>query len=202
MKITILDRILLLLTGLLAAFQIAIGIDGLSTIPMIAYSIAFGVLLLAGLLLLILGYEVLESPLVVIITTIIPISLATGIVWQFLPTYKNAYLVFAIVGLLAIVITRMLPLENKLPLIVLATVHGIAGLTIFILPIFMVVNNHAKLGLVLVSVGGALIGLGGLLLAFLKAGKPLLSRTTIFRVLPSLLLLMAVAFVAGFAFAN
>ena len=202
MKITILDRILLLLTGLLAAFQIAIGIDGLSTIPMIAYSIAFGVLLLAGLLLLILGYEVLESPLVVIITTIIPLSLATGIVWQFLPTYKNAYLVFAIVGLLAIVITRMLPLENKLPLIVLATVHGIAGLTIFILPIFMVVNNHAKLGLVLVSVGGALIGLGGLLLAFLKAGKPLLSRTTIFRVLPSLLLLMAVAFVAGFAFAN
>ena len=45
MKMTSLDRILLLLTGLLAAYQVAVGIDGLSTLPIIAYTIAFGVLL-------------------------------------------------------------------------------------------------------------------------------------------------------------
>jgi len=61
MKMTILDRILLLLTGLLAAYQIVIGIDKLSTLPIIAYTIAFGVLLVAGLLLIILGFEVLDS---------------------------------------------------------------------------------------------------------------------------------------------
>lgn len=198
MKISILDRILLFLTGLLAAYQIAVGIDGLSTLPMIAYSTAFGVLLVAGLLLLILGFEVLDSPIVVMVSTIIPLSLATGLVWQHLSYYRIMYLVFAIIGLLAIVITRALPIENKLPLFVLVIVHGIAGLTIFLLPITLVFSGLAPSGFLLISVGGALIGLGGLLLALLKAGKPLLSRGTIFRLLPGLLLLMTAAFVAGF----
>jgi hypothetical protein len=48
--------------------------------------------------------------------------------------------------------------------------------------------------------GGALIGIGGLLLSFLKAGKPILTRQTILSVLPSLLLLMTAAFVAGFKY--
>jgi hypothetical protein len=51
----------------------------------------------------------------------------------------------------------------------------------------------------LVGLGGALIGVGGLLLSFLKTGHPILSRETILKVLPGLLLLMAVCFVAGFA---
>jgi hypothetical protein len=199
MKNTILGRILLLFTSLLAAYQIAVGINGFSTLPMIAYSTAFGVLLLAGLLLLILGFEVLESPIVVMVSTIIPLSLATGLVWQHLSYYRITYLVFAIVGLLAIVITRVLPIKNQLPLFVLVIAHGIAGLTIFLLPISLFFSGKASSGFILISVGGLLISLGGLLLALLKAGKPLLSREIIFRVLPWLLLLMTAAFVMGFA---
>jgi hypothetical protein len=199
MKISILDRILLLLTGLLAAYQIAVGIDGFSTIPMIAYSTAFGVLLVAGLLLLILGFEVLDSPIVVMISTIIPLSLATGLIWQYLPNYRVMYLIFAIIGFFAIVVTRALPIKNRFPLFILVIVHGVAGLTIFLLPIILVFSGLALSGFLLISVGGALIGLGGLLLALLKAGKPLLSRELIFRVLPGLLLLMTSAFVTGFA---
>ncbi len=199
MKITITDRILLLLTGLLAAYQIAIGIDGYSTLPVIAYSTAFGVLLVAGLLLLILGFEVLDSPIVVIVSTIIPLSLAIGLIWQYLPNYRVMYLIFAIIGFFAIVITRALPIRNKFPLFILVIVHGVAGLTIFSLPIILVFSGLARSGFLLISVGGALISLGGLLLALLKAGKPLLSREIIFRVLPGLLLLMTAAFVAGFA---
>ncbi len=199
MKITILDRILLLLTGLLAAYQIAVGIDGFSTIPMIAYFTAFGVLLVAGLLLLILGFEVLDSPIVVMISTIIPLSLATGLIWQYLPNYRVMYLIFAIIGFFAIVVTRALPIKNRFPLFILVIVHGVAGLTIFLLPIILVFSGLALSGFLLISVGGALIGLGGLLLALLKAGKPLLSRELIFRVLPGLLLLMTSAFVTGFA---
>lgn len=199
MKITILDRILLLLTGLLAAYQIAVGIDGFSTIPMIAYSTAFGVLLVAGLLLLILGFEVLDSPIVVMISTIIPLSLATGLIWQYLPIYRVIYLIFAIIGFFAIVVTRALPIKNRVPLFILVIVHGVAGLTIFLLPVILVFSGLALSGFLLISVGGALIGLGGLLLALLKAGKPLLSRELIFRVLPGLLLLMTSAFVTGFA---
>lgn len=201
MKITVLDRILLLVTGVISAYQIAVGIEGFSRLPIISYTIAFGVLLIAALLMLILGLEVLDSPIVVIVSTIIPLSLATGLVWQHLPQYKLPYLIFAIAGLFAIILTRAVLIKNKLPLFILTIVHGIAGLTIFLLPLIQVLSGRISPGFILISVGGALMGLGGLLLALLKAGKPLLSRATIFRILPGLLLLMTALFVTGFALA-
>ena len=199
MKMTHLDRILLLLTVLLAAYQVAIGIDGLSALPIFAYTIAFGVLLVAGLLLIILGFEVLDSPIVVIVSTIIPLSLSLGLVWEYLASYRTIYLFFAIIGFVAIVVTRSFPMPGKLPTIVLALVHGVAGMTIFLLPIIFTITGQTKPGFVLVGVGGALIGLGGLLLSFLKTGRPILSRETIFKVLPGLLLIMTATYVAGFA---
>jgi hypothetical protein len=198
MKITPLDRVLLLLTGILAAYQVAVGIEGFSTLPIIAYTIAFGVLLVAGLLLIIWGFEVLDSPMVVIVSTIIPLSLATGLVWQHLDSFRISYLIFAILGFLAIIITRSLPMPGKLPTLVLAIVHGIAGMTIFLLPVVLSLQGQTNPWFSLVGVGGALIGIGGLLLSFLKAGRPILSRETILKVLPGLLLLMTICFVIGF----
>ncbi len=198
MKMTVLDRVLLLVTGLLAAYQIVVGIDKLSAAPIVAYTIAFGVLLVAGLLLIILGFDVLDSPIVVIVSTIIPLSLSLGLVWEHLASYRTLYLVFAIIGFAAVIITRSIQMQNKLPTITLAVVHGIAGLTIFLLPIIISIQGLVKPAFALVGVGGALIGIGGLLLSFLKAGRPILSRETIFRVLPGLLLLMTACFVAGF----
>jgi hypothetical protein len=200
MKMSPLDRILLLVTGLLAAYQIAVGMDGLSTLPTIAYTIAFGVLLVAGLLLIILGFEVLDSPIVVIVSTIIPLSLATGLVWEHLASFRTLYLVFAIVGFLAVTFTRSIPTPGKIPTFVLAIVHGIAGMTIFLLPIILSVQGKTPPLFSLVGVGGALIGVGGLLLSFLKAGRPILSREMILKVLPGLLLLMTICFVAGFKY--
>ena len=86
---SVLDRVLLLITGLLAAYQIAFGLDGLPLAVVIAYTLAFGVLLVAGFLLIILGFEVLDTPAVVIISTLIPLSLATGLVWEYLPSFRN-----------------------------------------------------------------------------------------------------------------
>jgi hypothetical protein len=96
-------------------------------------------------------------------------------------------------------LTRSLPLKGKLPIIVLAIVHGISGMVIFLLPSVLAAQGVTRPSFALVGLGGALIGLGGLLLSFLKAGKPILPRTTILRILPALLLLMTAAFVAGFA---
>jgi hypothetical protein len=199
MKISSLDRILLLLTSLLAAWQIAIGIDNMSTLPVVAYTVGFGVLLVASLLLLILGLEVLNSPLVVIAATIIPLSLSLGLVWDHLPAYRSIYLVFTIAGFLAIVITRSITMKNRLPVILLACIHGVAGMIIFLLPIIEAIKGISDPAFALVGVGGALIGVGGLLLFFLRAGKPIISREVLFRVLPGLLLLMTAAFVAGFS---
>ena len=201
MKMSVLDRILLLLTSLLAAYQIVVGINDLSTLPIIAYTIAFGVLLIASLLMIILGFDVLDSPVVVIVATIIPLSLSLGLVWEHIPAWQTGYLVFAILGFLAVLITRVFPMPGKVPTIVLAFVHGVAGMVIFLLPIVMVLQGQAAPGFALVGLGGALIGLGGLLLSFLKAGKPVLSRERILKILPGLLLATTACFVIGFSLA-
>ena len=200
MKMSVLDRILLLLTGLLAAYQVAFGIEGLSTMAVVAFMIGFGVLLVAGLLLIILGFEVLDAPAVVIVSTLIPLSLATGLVWEHLASFRTIYLIFAVLGFLAVSITRLFPVEGKLPTILLAFVHGIAGMTIFLLPILLSLQGKTDPLFSFVGIGGALIGVGGLLLSFLKAGRPILSRETILKVLPGLLLLMTLSFVIGFKF--
>lgn len=197
MKMTSTDRVLLLLTGILAAYQVAIGINGLDEIPIIAYTIAFGVLLVAGLL-LILGFEALDSPIVVVVSTVIPLALSLGLVWQHIASLRTSYLIFAIGGFLAVTLTRSIPIPGKLPTFVLAIVHGIAGMTIFLLPPILAANGTMKPGFALVGLGGALIGLAGLLLSFLKAGKPIVPRATILKILPALLLLMTICFVAGF----
>ena len=201
MKITPLDRVLLLLTGILAAYQVAVGIDGFSTLPIIAYTIAFGVLLVAGLLLIIWGFDILDSPWVVIVSTLIPLSLATGLVWQYTPAYGIHFLVFVLVGFLVILLTRSLPMPGKLPTLVLAFVHGIAGMTIFLMPILLSLQGKTSPLFSLVGVGGALIGIGGLLLSFLKSGKPILSKEMILKVLSGLLFLMTICFVLGFRYA-
>ena len=197
-KISVLDRILLLITGLLAAYQIVSGVNNAGPLAITAYTIAFGVLLVAGLLIIILGFEILDSPLVVIVSTIIPLSLSLGLVSQYLPGWQTAYLIFTMAGFLVVVVSRY-AMKGAMAVIPLATVHGIAGMLIFLLPIILSARGTAAGGFFWVGVGGALIGVGGLLLAFLKSGKPILPKVTILTVLPGLLLLMTAAFVIGFA---
>ena len=161
-------------------------------------NIAFGVLLVAGLLLIILGFESLDSPIVVIVSTLIPLSLSLGLVAKYLEGWTTPYLIFAIFGLLAIIITRY-KTPGKAAVFVLMAVHGVSGLLIFGLPIVLALRGVTGAGFALVGVGGGLIGVGGMLLSFLKAGKPIFSRDLILTVLPGLLLLMTAAFVAGLA---
>ena len=82
----------------------------------------------------------------------------------------------------------------------IAITHGIAGVTIFLLPIILSAQGQMNPLFSLVGIGGALIGIGGLLLSFLKTGKPILSRDTIMRLFPILLLLTTACFVTGFKF--
>ena len=198
-KISVLDRILLLITGLLAAYQISLGLNGLNTLSTWSYTVGFGVLLVAGLLLIIMGFEGLESQIVVIVSTLIPLSISLGLVAEHLPQFTTPYVIFALLGFAAIAITRYTS-EGKTATIILAVTHGIAGSLITFLPIFLSIQGKVSGGYFLVGVAGALIGVGGLLLAFLKAGKPILSQKMILTVLPALLLLMTAAFVYGFSF--
>jgi hypothetical protein len=200
MKMAAVDRMLLLAAAILAAYQVSVGIEGFSALPIIAYTIAFGVLLVAVLLLFILGFEALDSPAVVIVSTVIPLSLSLGLAWQHLVPYRSAYLAFCLVGFMGIVFTRAFPMPGRISTLTLAVIHGIAGLTIFLLPIWVSIRGTTQPLFSLIGIGGALIGMGGLLLSFLKAGRPILSRETILRIFPALLLAMTALFVAGFRF--
>ncbi len=201
MKVTTLNRLLLLATCLLAAYQVAIGINGLESVAMVAYTIAFGVLLVAGLLLIILGFEVLDSRIVVMATSIIPLSLSLGLIWEHFIPGRLPYLAFAILGYLAIIITRMIDLPGQLSIAILAIVHGVAGLVVFLLPTILSAQEVTRPGFALVGLGGAFIGLAGLLLYFLKTGRPIFSREVLLSIFPAILLLMTGAFVLGFSLA-
>jgi hypothetical protein len=195
----LIDRFELLVTALLASYQVVQGIDGLSSMAIACYTIGFGVFVIASLLMIILGLDVLESPWVVIASSLIPLSLALGLVSEYIRPILIPYGIFTILGFLAILVTRLVRLK-KSAVIVLVVVHGVAGLLIFVLPIIMTMRNITSSGFILVGVGGMLIGLGGMFLSFLKAGKPILTRERILSVFPTLLMLTTIAFVVGFAF--
>ncbi|HEY5901079.1 MAG TPA: hypothetical protein VIU39_00915 [Anaerolineales bacterium] len=198
MKLSLLDRLLLLGMVLLAAYQIVVGIDPLPTGPIVAYTVAFGVLLVAGLLIFILGFDALDTPVVVVISTIIPLSLALGLIWDRLPGLRAPGLVGAALGLAAVLFSRSASVSPAARTLILAFVHGVAGLAIFALPIFMSVQHEVHPAFALVGLGGALIGTGGLMLTFLRAGRPLLTRELTLRIFPALLFLTTACFVLGF----
>jgi len=197
------DRIILLLTGLTAIYglwnfykryQKEKGVYD------VYYMLGFGVLLVSGLLLIFFGWDILASPYVLTVATLIPLGISMGLMNQFRPNYKKYYSWFALVGLLAIAVTSIGGLALKS--VAVPVFHGVAGLIIFGLPIYKcAVEKNAAKGFGLVGVGGALIGIGGMALAFMIAGKPLFGIFTtdfIFMILAPLLFLMTLAFTFGF----
>ncbi len=196
------DRLTLLLTGLVAIYLLWRFFNHYRRsrkVYDIYYMISFGVLLVAGLLLIAFTYSALASPLVVIVAVLIPAGLSLGLVAEFFPRYEKAYLAFVLVGWIAIAVTRFTG-PVWLATVVLVIVHATAGLIIFGLPLVVTSQGKASKAFVWVTVGGTLIGLGGIALAFLKAGKQLLffSEQVVFTILAPLLLLMALAFAWGF----
>ncbi|OGO26227.1 MAG: hypothetical protein A2W33_10350 [Chloroflexi bacterium RBG_16_52_11] len=82
--------------------------------------------------------------------------------------------------------------------IVVPLFHGVAGLVIFLGPFFA---KDAPKGFWWVGIGGLLIGLGGIALAFISVGRQLLffSPEFVMLILTPLLFLMTGAFALGFA---
>ena len=102
----------------------------------------------------------------------------------------------SIVGLISILATRIYQ-TGKTPTIVLAVVHGLAGMVIFILPISLSLSGTVTAWFALVGVGGALIGLTGMALAFIKMGTSIIPKELIYKIFPTLLLVMTTMFVVG-----
>lgn len=193
-----LDRVILLLTGLTAIYMLwhfFVRYQKEKALYDVYYMLGFGVLIVSGLLLIFLGWDILASPYVLTVATLIPLGISMGLMNQFRPQYKKVYSWFALVGLLTIAFTSIG--EMGLRKVAVPVFHGVAGLIIFLLP-FLV--KDSKPGFWLVGVGGGLIGLGGIALAFLVSGSQLLffNQEFVLMILAPLLLLMTLAFTFGF----
>ncbi|MFO7273638.1 MAG: hypothetical protein DIU55_002070 [Bacillota bacterium] len=199
---TLFDKVLLLITGLTALYMVWRFYRDLQSgdrprQSAILYILSFAVLLASGLLLIAFGYDILPHPLVVVVASLIPVTLAGGLVAEHKPDQARLYGIFAVVGMLALAVTRFTG-PRALSILTLILVHGVAGLIIFGLPLWYSYKRLAPRGFAWVGVGGALIGIGGIALAFLKAGRPILPAEVIFLILAPLLLLMTASFAAGF----
>ncbi len=200
----IFDVIMLLLTGLVAIYMIFRFLQRQKNpetagVWNIYYIIGFLVLLVAGLLLIIFGWSALGNNFVAVVAGLIPFSLATGLVAQFYPKYAKSYLWLMIIGLVLITVARYGNMAG-LASVVYPVFHAIAGLTIVFVPFMACRGQKVQKGFSAVAIGGILIGLGGMALAFLKGGKQLLffSNDVVFAILSPLLLLMALFFTFGF----
>ncbi len=201
MEITILDQILLLITGLTAVyliFRLFQNFKSTGAKHNIHYMYAFAVLFVAGVLMIFGGFDVLSWGWIGIVATLLPFGIAMGLVCQFYPKYKKAYLAFLVIGLVSITLLKLGVIDTK---VVYPVFHSVAGLTIFMIPILAVKSKAATKGFIWVTVGGTIIGIGGVALAFLGAGKPLLGIFTadvVFAILTSILLFMTLGFTYGF----
>lgn len=194
------DIIFLLLTGLIAAYlcwyfyqryQLHKALHNLY------YLMGFAVLLISGLLLIIFGMDILASPYVLTVASLIPLGISMGLAEEYFPKWKTYFKWFAALGFLAIAVTSIggmeIPKKIAVPLF-----HGVAGLVIFIGPF---IAKDAPKGFWWVGIGGLLIGLGGIALAFITMGKQLLffSPEFVMLILTPLLFLMSGAYALGFA---
>jgi len=193
------DRIVLLLTGLVAAYLVWRFWTRYSKDKKLFdlyYIMGFVVLFVSGVLLIIRGYGILGSPFVLTVASLIPLGISMGVAEQYYTGWKKAFKWFALVGFLAIAISSFagwdLIRQISVPLF-----HGVAGLIIFLGPFFA---KDAGKGFWWVGIGGLLIGLGGIALAFLSVGAQLLffSQSFVLTILAPLLLLMTLAFTFGF----
>ena len=192
------NRIILLFTGILAGYEIVSGVEGYPSHVIIFLTISFGVLLLACLLLIFLGFEILEKPIVVTIATMLPLGISAAIIALRIPFLLVSYLSIELVGFLAIILSRFLT-TKKAAIISISLVQSITGIIIVVIPIFSLLTESKRPHFYMVSFGGALIGLGGLLLFFLKTERPLLSRKQIYTLFPTLLFFTTILFIVGFS---
>jgi hypothetical protein len=202
----VLDIILLLITGLTAVYLIWRFWQRWSW-EKAAYAwyyiMAFAVLFVSGVLLIFMGYEILGTPFVLTVASLIPLGISMGIAEQYYPNWKRPFKWFATIGFLAIAVSSFAGWD-LLRKISVPVFHGVAGLVIFLGPFFVNRFQQAKKaakGFEWVGVGGVLIGIGGIALAFLSIGKPLLGIFTadlVFNILSGILFLMTMAFAWGF----
>lgn len=198
----ILDKIFLLLTGLIAAYLVFFFYKKNSEKNCscnLYFILSFLVLLVAGLILIFSGWSALGSKFVSIVAGLIPFGIALGLISKLYSSNEKLYLIVLTLGLILIAVTKFVDM-GVLGKIIYPLFHGIAGLTIFFVPILKLKQGETDNMFLFVTLGGTLIGLGGIALAFISVGKQLLffSPSFVLTILAPLLFLTTLSYAIGF----
>ncbi len=187
MGVGIVDAIFLLLTAVVAIYLIYRFFQ-YKPAGYLWYSLSFVVLVVAGVLILFGGFAALQANWVKVVATLIPFGIAIGLMVQYYPKLKTWWMIILGIGFILIALNVYGVVGGKIwyPIF-----HSFAGLTIFFVPIFVVSKKQAPGALLWVTVGGALIGLGGMGLAMGLADLVL-------KILTPVLFLMTLSYTWGF----
>ncbi len=190
------NRIILLVVAILAGVQIVTGIENCGTIPITYYTFSYGIFLVSALLMLLMGVDIIEHATAALAASTLPLGYSMGIVAVFLPAYHLGYGVIISVLYAGLVIQKLRD-QVKSAMLFQILLHGLTGLVLFIMPVVLVIQGTVDPGYLGISVGTGLIAIGGMALAFLKSGKPILTKDQIYMIFPGVLLLAVFAFSVG-----
>ncbi len=196
MKPSALNKVLLLLTSAVAAYEVVAGFDAFDDLTSFYFTVAFGVLILASLLIIIFGFNVLNHPWVASVSALVPLSFSAGLIKSYLPDIHVLYLAFALAGLLAIALSKRF-MADPAASIVVAGVHGVAGIVVVALPVALNFMGRAGSDFLFISLGGLVIGSLGIMLALSGSRLAIFNKELLLSVLPFSLFLTTLSFVMG-----
>jgi len=195
-KISVSDRILFLITAHIAGVKIVTGMEHHSITATTSFTIAFGVLVLASIMLLLFGFILLENPYMPVISTLIPMMLSLGLVQDYIQGMIMSYSI--LIGTLYLIsVWARFKASPRTASMILAVVHGISGLLLFVMPIVLYFWYGLPLRLLFVSLGGLLIGIEGSLLAIQKLNLIKIDQNRILAFFPGMILISTASFMAG-----
>lgn len=204
MTLGTLDTILLLMTGLLSvimAWLLIRNYKKTKKLSHICWATSLSVLFVSGVLIIFLGFEVLEEPIIPVIAAIIPIGMALGLLFEIWEnTIGIIYLSYSLVVILLLLVARLDIILGSWSTILIMATHIPSGLIIVGLPIYYASKIDDDKSYYYFSIGGILISFGGILLAFVKLSEPLFGvfdQGLIYGILPLLLLIVGVFFILG-----
>jgi hypothetical protein len=195
-KISISDRIIFLITAHIAGIKIVSGMEHHSVLSTSAYTIAFGVLVLASIMLLLFGFILLENPFMPVISTLIPMMLSLGLVQDHIPGMIKSYTLLISVLYLISIYARFRA-TPKTAALVLAIVHGVSGLLLVVMPLVLYFVYGLPARILFIGLAGLVIGVEGSLLAVQKLNFIKIDQNRILAFLPGMVLISTAGFVAG-----
>jgi hypothetical protein len=196
--------VLLLITGVAAIlFAIFMLLDFIKNkkIYHLLWALSFLIVFIAGVLLVVTNdFSLLLTPLVAALAALIPGGIAAGLYFAVFGEKNDkiglGYLLFVIVMVVLIGITKVV--ESPGQSIVVMVAHIPSSLSIILIPLYTTLKTKdTDWKAILVSIGGLIISIAGVMLAFLTSGSTLFTAELIFTLLPIVLLLTALFFALG-----